>query len=451
MTKVNVTVIEDQEVAFDHLGLPQNRDSFNFELHPSARTRVVDQQTFERFKNFLSGNEDPEWGCILSESWIIFSDLGLKYPNLTPREEAELVAWTELEDISAFESNQQTGLYLIGRALKFRYEQIQRNEPPWKGVIVAASSRGQGILVTDALNAFQNYFNAEGLIIAKESLVEKRPRSRIELGIELFIQNFGRKEPPPPLPPIEQRLWREDTEKWFKYKNPDSLIPHDAPACNIDGKNKLKDYLTNLLTYTPPEEWFEDEQFAYLYKDLQYLFGGVSIAGGEENDEEDKRTLTLGNVALLLAATTADSNKWISSLKWSKSHYQILPIQTKEQAREAILALAKTETGGLFPTLSTHKITGAPLVTKVTLLEEKLTIVFDFDATARDNPEDRNSMSFLEKVRELPPNAGGNAYLAYRRFLIESAKSKDNGRQARCVINVIPDNGKTKMEFVLCQ
>lgn len=256
---------------------------------------------------------------------------------------------------------------------------------------------------------------------------------------------------------VRPRLWPTDTAAWFPVHHSEAAVRHnfhelDRPEKLAACQAHMARYLRGLLTFDPPAHWFGDQEFHHFFEELKHLVGETSAAQGGGG-----RNLTLGTTLLVLAAAEGTgAQRWIDSIQWSRRSDEILPKQTQEQAKEAILSLA-----GLFAGLTLHRETGLPLVRRVTLAEGRLQVWLDFDCERRVNGQP----SLLEKVTYIAETRGkeygGSVYTAYRKFFIASAKTKEGWREARCVINVKPvdpvevgDKGEarvTLMEIVACR
>jgi|JI9StandDraft_2_1071091.scaffolds.fasta_scaffold06434_2 hypothetical protein len=446
MMQVPIIVIEDTAIRqedYQQIGLPTSRSNFEFIGHSSLenKTWIITRQTFDNYCQFLSGKEVPGWGK-LSGLAIIIADLGLDIA-LNSEEINCLQKLRKYKDQNTpeLESDQLIGCCAIAKALE---------NPNWSGVIVVASTRGrhqaQVAMIAQLFACFPERKKDVLIEITQDAISTPRYARRvIDLAIEKFMSKFG----------LEERLWPSYTEKWFdtqEFNRDQQTVP--VPHNWTDLKNQhqrdncvnaIKKYLTDLLLFEPPSVWFESEKFQYLFEDLKHLIGSNSVFQGKS-----ARTLTLGNVILLLAAATGDnSQNWMKNIVWQQKYIslEILPKQqTKEDARDAVLILAEE----LFPFLSRnrHKENSPPLVEKVQLFGDssslKITLDADFSQrTQNDRP------SLIEKVQTLPDN-DGDVYTGYRKFLLASAKTQ-RGREALCVVNLFVENGKSILEFRKCR
>ena len=450
MSQVPIIVLEDKAIRqedYEQMGLPTSRSNFEFILHPSLlnKTWIRTREIFDNYCQFLSSKEVQGWGK-LSGLAIIIVDLGLDQ-ELNGEEIEYLKKLCRYKDQNTPEigSDQFIGFCAIAKAIE---------NPNWRGVIVVASTRGhyqgQRAMIPQLFACFPVRKNEVLIEIANDAIATPNNATAvINLAIENFMSRFGN---------VEERLWPNSTENWFNNqefkREPLTVpVPHNWIDCRTKQEktncvNAIKKYLTDLLLFDPPSAWFEEKQFQHLFEDLKHLIGSNSVFQAEGC----RRTLTLGNMVLLLAAATAEnSQQWITDSRviWEQKNIglEILPKkQTKAEARDAVLILAKE----LFPPLSRNrcKENSPPLVEKVQLLGEsgvlKITLDADFSQrTQNDRP------SLIEKVQTLP-DSDGDVYTGYRKFLLASAKT-NRGREAQCVVNLLVENGKTILEFRKCR
>jgi hypothetical protein len=446
MMQVAIVVLEDTAILqedYQQMGLPTSRSNFEFIGHPSLqnRTWIRERVTFDNYCQYLSGQEVEGWGK-LSGLAIIIADLALEDINLENKETDFLVNLLSKSVLEKIEKSQWIGFYAITKALQ---------NDQWKGVIVVASTKGRILGQREVVERLKDCFpqrKQDVLMEISEDAIATPDNTKavIDLAIEKFMSRFGS---------VEERLWPSYTEKWFdtqEFNLDQQIVPVPHNWTDLKNKNQrdncvnaIKKYLTDLWLFEPPSVWFESEKFQYLFEDLKHLIGSTSVFQGKS-----ARTLTLGNVILLLAAATGEnSQNWMKNIVWPSKYIslEIFPKQqTKEDAREAVLILAKE----LFPPLSRnrHKENSPPLVEKVQLFGEsgylKITLDADFsEKTQNDRP------SLIEKVQTLPEK-DGDVYTGYRQFLLASAKTK-RGREAQCVVNLFVENGKTILEFRKCR
>jgi hypothetical protein len=446
MMQVPIIVIEDKAIRqedYQQMGLPTSRSNFEFIGHPSLqnKTWIRDRVTLDNYRQYLSGQEVEGWGK-LSGLAIIIADLGLDIAlNSEEINCLQKLLRSREQNTPELESEQLIGFCAITKALE---------NPNWSGVIVVASNRGryqaQVAMIAQLFACFPERKKDVLIEITQDAVsTERYARRVIDLAIEKFMSKFV----------LEERLWPSYTEKWFdtqEFNRDQQTVP--VPHNWTDLKNQhqrdncvnaIKKYLTDLLLFEPPSAWFDAEQFQYLFEDLKHLIGSNSVFQGKSAHK-----LTLGNVVLLLAAATGENSpNWMKNIVWQSKYIslEILPKQqTKDEAREAVLILAEE----LFLPLSRnrHKENFSPLVEKVQLFGDssslKITLDADFSKrTQNDRP------SLIEKVQTLPDN-DGDVYTGYRKFLLASAKTQ-RGREAKCVVNLFVENGKTILEFRKCR
>jgi hypothetical protein len=239
---------------------------------------------------------------------------------------------------------------------------------------------------------------------------------------------------------LARLIWPETTSEWYPTGMSRSVFPHNFHELTTPGKmaacqNAVQGYLSALFGFDPPREWFKEAQFRVLFEELKHLVGETSSAQGNGG-----RNGTIGSAALLLvAANGANARHWINAIMWDRQTDEILPKQTREQSRTAILALAT-----LFEALALHDPVGSVRVHQVVMERSRLRIWLDFDCT--DARPGRPSL--LDKVVSLNANSADThqamVYTAYKRFLITSALNEDGGREARCVLNLKPVEGQGK-------
>lgn len=267
----------------------------------------------------------------------------------------------------------------------------------------------------------------ENVVRLNENVVRLNQKLDVFLNAEERLRRF------------EDLLWPETTEGWFHDDNPN--VPHNCPtdltrlaSC----KAAVKHYLTNLFDpAVPPESWFTDEQFKWLFLDLAHLVGVTSIA--QQSNvvvSHVARNLTLGNVVLLLAASMKEmAQTKLNTITWDKhkSCVQILSHrQTRDEARKAILTLGHE----LFSLLVTHdKDKHSPLLIYLGLTPKMLQIKLNFDPWNQSDEKPKRK-PLMNKVRDLDSGDDGGVYKAYRQFLLSSATTQ-NGREARCVVNLL--------------
>lgn len=250
---------------------------------------------------------------------------------------------------------------------------------------------------------------------------------------------------------LERLVWPEETKSWFD--GTESPVPHDldnvSPERLSAAREAVRTYLARLLGVSPPEDWFADDQFVYLHRDLKGLVGVTSILQGEQN-----RPFSLGNAALLLAGITKgyalDSGGWISRVSWvDKAGRQLLPAnQSREQAREAVAALVGIKRTGLFSGLKVNQDVREPLVRQVIFEKDRLRIVLDKNMQDPAASIDGRT-PLVAKVQRMRccDCEKGEVYKAYRDFLVAAGKT-DRGVEPVCLTRCYCQGQATILEFV---
>jgi hypothetical protein len=267
---------------------------------------------------------------------------------------------------------------------------------------------------------------------------------------------------------IERRLWPDGSDcglfanstlseanhrfaLWLDPSHP--VMRHDWPdvvrlSMQEAARKALGIYLESVLRFPPPLHWLQDDEIPHLWQDLKHFVGAKATAhvSGPYN-------LTLGNLVLLLGASVGrEAEACLKDVRWLNTNVkqQILPSQSREEARTAAKALAAKD--GLFTNLSHHNKDGRFLLGRVVLNQSSLCIPIGFNARLQWKTQNSETPSLLEQIQTLGPYSGV-VYSAYRRFLVASAVST-NGREAKCVLNLLVPSGNREdlsiLEFRRC-
>jgi hypothetical protein len=447
MDEVPVIVVEDMAINLgvrNKMGDGYSYKGHRFVWHRATECKLHDSNVWQRFLNWLSGTVDLTWGTMPCPC-LIFLDLGFPL-TLQETMNAELMSWLEGEYQAA--DKQRVGLYMLGKLLQ---------NQNWSGLVVVATSLGYKGPVRKAVKKLEVRFPQPKIVVhvASAGLSDTEDITADEVlqndGFDQYLAHFGN---------ILERIWPKETNKWYTS---DSSVPHTFPEDikqQAECENAIRSYLRSLLGYKPPEVWFEEGP-AVLWEDLLHLVGSCAAHEGGQ------RNLTLGNVALLLAAVAPGSAKWAPSIGFKKTA-QILPQQTRDQVEKAVLALVKNNEG-LFYILSRAErvdkngravLTDDPLVWDVpSLTSDILAVDLKFDCKTTNKQEREPLLTKVANILSVGTGEkhqvyDGNAFTAYLSCLIEFARSKE-GRKAQCVINLLPisRNGEncTQLEFRACR
>jgi hypothetical protein len=100
-------------------------------------------------------------------------------------------------------------------------------------------------------------------------------------------------------------LWSKETENWFRGEadfdgdqEADDLVDHDPSAdpAKLDRqKVRVRQFLSEAFGFKPPSQWFDGDQFSYLYDCMKALTGYYSCANGLLQD----RNVYIGTLELL--------------------------------------------------------------------------------------------------------------------------------------------------------
>lgn len=194
MENVTVVVIEDRDID-DTIDLSsKSKGGFRFVKHDSFDTRIAASfekgiegaESFNKYRNFLSGREGP-WERLEGYA-IIIADLGLEAGlDLEDYKEMDLdqqiQSWAETWP---GDDKQQQGLYLLGEALKNR---------EWRGVIYISTGAGHHETAETKVEDFRDLVNPplEVVIDSAPYAINKAEASDavVDGAIEVFLENFG--------------------------------------------------------------------------------------------------------------------------------------------------------------------------------------------------------------------------------------------------------------------
>lgn len=439
MKKIPLIIVEDHDYKDDLILDILNKAStpdMVFELKKAPLCN-----TLEGYKAVMSAISSLEGPAIFS------FDLGLDvaasgFEKFYESEVDDCKVLSAIPNITTIAKSQIQGFWLIYKALK--------NEN-WYGVLGIATTSGINVEYDEVYEFLRsNGKNNEVIKVECSTGIPehiKNPTRRQTVmdyfndAIEQFKSRFGN---------IENRLWPKYTESWFPlHKRTGCPVPHNPPTQQQrqeleNVKDQIRDYLKKLFLFEPPDNWFEDEQFVYLYDDLKSLIGEVSKFQGGNG----RHCLSLGNLVLLLATadTKESSLRWLRDITWTQhnSRKPILPsTQVERQAKEAVETALE-----FFGKIIIHFRKGSSLIDKVELIgpPAKLKVTLNFDYAERIKEDEPKSV--IEKVSELSDD--GDSSEAYRRFINLSAKT-DRGRESRLVVNLYTENKKTILEILHCR
>lgn len=436
MSNIKMTLIEDIQVKWSKLEAVAESETNNeltFDWHNSAKESVTGRTIFEKFKTFLSGEEVEGWGKMLGQ-WIVFTDLGLgQEVTLDPDEAAEARSWfKDLEPDFDVSADTLAGLYLAGLAMRAE----------WEGLVVIASGQGSGHVIK-AYEKLQELFgrpNSKALFKCQGSFTTL-PERCLASGKEAFGRLFPDQ--------IEKRIWPDSTSGWFDDDLPGQAVPHDPPVYGEPEwavcQSALRDYLSKLFRFLPEESWLSEQQLPFLHCAIKGLVGACTDVQGPRDETSRLRVgtsqhrLTLGGAVLLLAVAEGAPRDWMAQFVWKETTREILPEQTSAQAESAAKALFN------FLKAIVPKREGIP-----NLQLKKLEIEVGFSST--DIPDGNPTRgSFITRILEMRPS-DGMAFTAYRNFFVAAAAAQHQGREAACVVNVLPTKeNKSLIQVVSCK
>jgi hypothetical protein len=187
---VPVIAVEDKDLgadAADHL--PKKAICNRFKWYLSKR--VDDDESgndardvFNRYKAFLSGEGDEEWGKLGKgsvERAVLLIDLNILIGGLNSEEKKQVAEW--VGELPSYNNHQVVGLFMVGVAL---------SNPDWSGVIVVATDAwpsGFGKHIEE-LEAAHNNSKVDLVPNGGAGLSTEYGKLPIEKGIETFDRRF---------------------------------------------------------------------------------------------------------------------------------------------------------------------------------------------------------------------------------------------------------------------
>lgn len=512
-TRKEISLIVLEDTAIDphpEIQQPTKHGGYKFCWHTSFQPQVIigRPDVLDRYTAFLCGTADQEWGK-LEDPAIVFLDLGLD-PAKDRRKIDEVNSWPGVR-ARDLPDNRKVALYALSKILDV-------TESKFSGVVVLATAQRTGYAVALLRRFIERFNEIVGRYTAQEGstrdvvvrqytkgeiedggvevvIVDRSTRATVkkvlvEVGLggltdtelvpsiinratELFLRHFGIRD-------VEQQLWPLETRPWFIIDQAKielagideiiNVIPHNFPSIEAEVKevrDAIKEYLTGVLGFPPPELWLSPVQLSWLFEDLKYLVGRYSVAQGNPAIDDPKleygmpsRNLTLGNVVLLLARACGErANDWISNIKWGpdNSGLWILPKpftpsldEARKHVRETVFALVGKEVNeqkGLFPLLVLdEKDTKKCFVKAVQLTQTGLRIELAHDFSIQ-HKSDRQTL-----IKKIAGNeqADGQTYAAWRHVdtLLGTAPGII-GHRAWCRLNFYVEGGQTIWEWSL--
>ncbi|MBT3381160.1 MAG: hypothetical protein HN742_11100 [Lentisphaerae bacterium] len=435
MIDVNVLVIEDESYDEQSSLLPCSKGGLSFHWHPSFGNRIDPDEpnTLESARNMLAGN-DSTWGA-LNGYGIVILDMG--FGLLSPSDEERNVYSPFLSESAAQKLHSSATRCPVGIGLLLAHEALSNSN--WQGVLVVASSRGGASdEILEAIESMKAHYDSDVVITqVRKNFAESVTAADdvLRKGIGAFLARFGS---------IDARLWPKDCSEWFRDDN--AVVTHQYSKLKPEGKKQLADYLETVLTFPPPDSWFEEDQCGVLFEDLKHLVG--SRARVHVGDTAT-RTLTLGNLVILLASSTPETaSRWIPQVRWVKGCESVEILcrdMPKDDIREVVYALtgrdeAETKSSacdGLFTVLEKDEFSNIPLISTVVLQPHLLEVQLAFDASA----ESKNRPALLAGLKTM--SGEGTTISALRRF-VRSAANSPYGWDGRCMVNVVHKGAATQ-------
>ncbi|MEM8556313.1 MAG: hypothetical protein AAGG50_00570 [Bacteroidota bacterium] len=415
---------------------------FDFYYHDISYIKIEGSDSYKKFIDLFSG-ENGVGKKRVKDGNIIIMDLGLDLPGYVMEEADSEDGSTRNEVLDrlingAFADGnplQRQGLYLIAKLMSNR---------DWHGVIQIATTLGSNTAIKKAIEKIRYIFPERDVHIQIASAGDSMRnvgKDIIRESIEIYLREFG---------DIEHRIWGADSRlrdvvsSWY---SDGSDVPHTyileskSPADYEKCRKEISRYLRGLFRFDPPQHWFDDAQLKILHRELQGLVGSKSIAHVGKGIDSQRR-LSLGAVIIVLAAVLgSDVADALQSVNFEKGSGNVLPVQSGEQARKSIVALAT-----MFSKMCIHDNTSSSAVNSISFDPEGgiLRICLGFDCEVSYKP---GQVALAEKIRsiysidgEQKMLYGGQSFNSYLDFVIQSSKSIQ-GKRSSCIVNVFPGSG----------
>ena len=427
---VTVIVIEDVAYNWPPLsdwfsdGKLHKEEDYTFRAHESFPELNFTEDNFNAFEQVLTGEDAGDWLGLRGKA-LLFLDLGYSDEIEKAKNDCcdgKLREWlwsdTAVDDPPWFfrgESRSMAcGMYLLGIALQ--------NEN-WSGTICVATSRDKssdGPVLKTARLLEEKWPRADIGIEYSDSISTRQNVDTVfKKGIAAIREHCKPAE-------YDTILWPERVRQWFDGHVLDQPVPHEAALADKKAKSAVSGYLAEVFGISPPDSWFEDDQYEHLHDEIKRLIGDHSKFMNHER--RSVASLSLGHLVILLAmaARLHDApSKWLEKIEWERGPR---PILSDNQSAEEAKAVVESLVGpvGLFTKIQLHESDRFPLIHEVRLLENRLEI-------------ELHGMEVTELIRRLRESETDNGEVtgAVHEFHIKSACASGCWERY-CVLNIRP-------------